>query len=137
MSPNMFSFLMFAFALVFPSQAFADSGTKDHGHKTPHGGIVRQAGGIHVELLIDKGGEPKVYLYDTAMKALVRKNIKVRLAVKGHDGTQHIRDLKPSGSPKQGVVFKGEPIKGLTDWDRAVVSLKIEGRWTHIRFSHH
>ncbi len=137
MSPNTFSFLMFAFALVFPSQAFADSGTKEHGHKTPHGGIVRQAGGIHVELLIDKGGEPKVYLYDTAMKALVRKNIQARLTVKGHDGMQHTRDLKPSGGPKQGVVFKGEPIKGLTDWDRAVVSLKIEGRWTHIRFSHH
>jgi len=119
MSPNTFSFLMFAFALVFPSQAFSDSGTKDHGHKTPHGGIVRQAGGIHAELLIDKGGEPIVYLYDTAMKPMRRKDLQGRLTVKGHDGPQHTRDLKSSGSSKEGVVLVGKPIKGLTDWDRS------------------
>lgn len=137
MSPNTFAFLMFAFALVFPSQAFPDSGTKGHGHKTPHGGIVQEAGEIHAELLIDKSGQPKVYLYDKAMKPMRRKDLQGRLTVKGHDGPQHTRDLKPSGSSKEGVVLVGKPIKGLTDWDRAVVSLKIKGRWTHIRFSHH
>ena len=119
------------------SGAFADQVPKGHGHKTPHGGIVQEAGEIHVELLIDKSGQPKVYLYDKAMKPMRRKDLQGRLTVKGHDGPQHTRDLKPSGSSKEGVVLVGKPIKGLTDWDRAVVSLKIKGRWTHIRFSHH
>ena len=132
------SFIMFfAFAMIFTNQAFADQDSKAHGHKTPHGGIVQEAEGMQAELLIDKSGEPKLYLYDKAMKPLERSDIQVKLTVKAHDGAQHERELKFSKNPKEGPLFKGEPIKGLKDMDTAVVSLKIKDRWSHIRFSHH
>ena len=129
--------LSFAFAVIFSNQAFADQDPKGHAHKTPHGGIVQEAEGMHAEFLIDKSGEPKLYLYDKAMKPVERSDIPAKLTVKGHDGAQHERDLKFSKDPKESPLFKGEPIKGLTDWATAVVSIKIKDRWSHIRFSHH
>lgn len=116
---------------------YAGAGSKEHGHKTPHGGIVKEAEGMHVEFLIDKGGQPKLYLYDKAKKPLDRTDLEAKLTIKGHNGEQHNVGLKTSKDPKEGVVLKGEPIKGLSDWDTAVVSLKIRDSWTHLRFSHH
>jgi hypothetical protein len=116
---------------------YAGAGSKEHGHKTPHGGIVKEAEGMHVEFLIDKSGQPKLYLYDKAMKPLDRTDLEAKLTIKGHNGEQHNVGLKASKDPKEGVVLKGEPIKGLSDWDTAVVSLKIRDSWTHLRFSHH
>jgi hypothetical protein len=68
---------------------------------------------------------------------LGRTDLQMKLTVKAHDGAQHGRELKASKDPKEGVVFKGEPIKGVSDWDTAVVSLKMKDSWKHIRFSHH
>jgi len=127
--------LIFAFSIAFSSWAFADPVSK--GHKTPHGGILQEAEGMHAEFLIDKNGQPKLYLYDKAMKPLGRGDLLVKLTVKGHEAVQHERDLKISGNPRECTLFKGEPVKGLADWDQAAVSLKIKDRWTHIRFSHH
>lgn len=90
-----------------------------------------------MEFLLDKSGQPKLYLYDKAMKPLEKTDLQAKLALKGHDGVQHSRDLRSTKDPKEGVVFKGEPMKGLTDWDTAVVSLKLKDRWTHLCFSHH
>lgn len=130
--------LFLSFAMTVTTQAFAAQESKDHGHKTPHGGVVQEAeGGMHAELLIDKSGQPKVYLYDKAMKPLERSDIQAKLTVKSHDGAQHERDLKFSKDPKEGPLLKSEPIKGLTDWDTAVVSLKLKDGWKHLRFSHH
>jgi hypothetical protein len=130
-------FVPLAFAIVLTGKVIADPVSKDHGHKTPHGGVVQEAEGMHVEFLMDKSGQPKVYLYDKNMKPLDRTDLQARLTVKAHDGGQHNRELKGSKDPKEGVVFKGDPIKGLTDWDTAVVSLKLKENWTHLRFSHH
>ncbi len=130
-------FLFLIFALAFPGQALGDPVPKGHGHKTPHGGIVREAEGIHAEFLLDKDGNPKLYLYDKTMKPLKRGDFQVRLMMKGHDGSQHSRSLKVSGQPKGSAVYQGEPIKGMADWELAVVSIKVKDRWTHIRFSHH
>ncbi len=121
-------------ALAFPSQALAGSGPKVHGHKTPHGGIVRNAEGINAEFLLDKDGNPKLYLYDETMKPLERGDLQVRLMMKGHDGSQHSRNLKVSSNPKRNPVYQGELIKGMSDWELAVVSIKKEGRWLHVRF---
>jgi VCBS repeat-containing protein len=129
--------LPFAFVVVLSGRVIADPVSKEHGHKTPHGGIVNEAGGMHAEFLLDKSGQPKFYLYDKAMKPLEKTDFQARLTVKGHDGTQHNRELKASKDPKEGVVYKGEPIKGVSDWDTAVVSLKMKDGWTHFRFSHH
>ena len=129
--------IFFVFAMIFSNQAFADQNPKGHGHKTPHGGLVQEAEGMHAEFLIDKSGEPKFYLYDKAMKPLKGGDMQAKLTVKGHDGAQHERDLKFVKDPKEGPLFKGEAIKGLKDVDTAVVSLKIKDRWTHFRFSHH
>jgi hypothetical protein len=126
-----------SFLLVSFGGVYAGAGSKEHGHKTPHGGIVKEAEGMHVEFLIDKGGQPKLYLYDKAMKPLDRTDLEAKLTIKGHNGEQHNVGLKVSKDPKEGVVLKGEPIKGLSDWDTAVVSLKIKDNWTHLRFSHH
>jgi hypothetical protein len=125
------------FVIVSSGKVLADPVSKEHGHKTPHGGVVKEAEGMHVEFLLDKSGEPKVYLYDRVMKPLAQTGLEAKLTVKGHDGVQHSRGLKPAGNPKENNFFTGEAIKGLSDWDTAVVSLKIKDRWTHFRFSHH
>ncbi len=116
--------------------ANADQDPIDRGHKTPHGGLVQEAEALLVEFLIEKSGEPKVYLFDKGMKSLDRSDIQVKLTAKAHGGAQHERDLKFLKDPKEGALFKGEPIKDLKDWDSAVVSVKIKDRWTHVRFSH-
>lgn len=130
-------FLLVVFVAGSFSQVFADQNSKGHAHKTPHGGMVQEGEGMHAEFLIDKTGQPTLYLYDKAMKPLERSDMPARLTVKGHDGAQHERELKFVKDAKEGPLFKGEPIKGFTDWDTAVVSMKIKDKWTHFRFSHH
>ena len=129
--------LLLVVSVALSSPVFADAVSKEHGHKTPHGGIVREADGMHAEFLIDKNGEPRLYLYDKAMKPLGRGDFQAKLTVKAHDGSQHARDLKSSGNPKECTIFKGDPIKGVSDWEQAVASVKMKEGWTHIRFSHH
>ena len=129
--------LLISFAFMSLKFAYADPAGKDHAHKTPRGGIVQEAEGVKAEFLIDKDGQPKLYLYDKAMKPLERRDIQVKLTAKGHDGAQHDRELKAVKDPKGGMVYQGEPIKGLKDWDTAVVSVKTKDRWIHFRFSHH
>src|SRR3972149_10222984 len=114
-------FVPVAFVIALSGQVFSDPVGKDHGHKTPHGGVVKEAEGMHVEFLIDKSGQPKLYLYDKDMKSLVKTDLQTKLTVKGHDGAQHSRELKASIDPKEGTMYTGEPIKGLKDWDTAVV----------------
>jgi hypothetical protein len=128
-------FLVLGFATV--RLADADQDAKGHGHKTPHDGLVQEVEGMLVEFLIAKSGEPKVYLFNKGMKSLDRSDLQVKLTAKEHGGAQHERELKFLKDPKEGALFKGEPIKGLTDWDTAVVSIKIKDAWTHVRFSHH
>jgi len=130
-------FMFFALAVISSNQAFADQDSKGHGHKTPHGGLIQEADGTHAEFLIDKTGQPKLYLYDKAMKPFGRGDLPARLVVKGHGGVEHSRDLNVSGNPKACTLFRGEPIKGLKDWDTAVASVKLKDSWTHFRFSHH
>jgi len=137
MFPRVHLVIFFAFAMTFATQAFPVQDAKGHEHKNPHGGILQEAEGIHAELLIDKSGQPKVYLYDKSMKPLERSDVQAKLTVKTHGGAQHERDLKFFEDSKEGPLLKGEPIKGLTDWDTAVVSLKLKDSWAHIRFSHH
>jgi hypothetical protein len=137
MFPRLCFVILFALTLTFSPQAFSAQESKGLEHKSPHGGVVQEAEGIHAELVIDKSGQPKVYLYDKAMKPLERSDMQAKLMVKSHDGAQHERNLKFSKDPKEGPLLKGDPIKGLTDWDTAVVSLKLKDSWTHLRFSHH
>ena len=134
---KMLAFLFLFFFGSFSGRVYAAEVSKEHGHKTPHGGDVKEAEGMHVEFLIDKSGLPKLYLYDEAMKPLERSNLEAKLTVKEHNGTLHTRALKFSKDAKEGPLFTGEPIKGLKDWDTAVVSLKLKDKWAHIRFSHH
>jgi len=132
-----FLFVAVSFVIALSGQVFSDPVGKDHGHKTPHGGVVKEAEGMQVEFLIDKSGQPKLYLYDKAMKPLERSNLETKLTIKDHDSAQHTRVLKFSKDAKEGPFFTGEPIKGIKDWDTAVVSLKTKDQWTHVRFSHH
>jgi hypothetical protein len=128
---------LFLSSIAFSGAVYAGEAVKEHGHKTPHGGIVQEAEGMHAEFLLDKSGQPKLYLYDKAIKPLERSDLEARLTIKGHGGAEHTQSLKFSNDAKEGPLFKGEPIKGLTDWDTAVVSVKLKDTWTHIRFSHH
>ncbi len=136
MAFRMFIFL-FLLSIAFSGAVYAGETSKEHSHKTPHGGVIQETDGMHAKFLLDKNGEPKVFLYDKAMKPSERSDLQAMLTVKAHDGTEHKRDLKFSKDPKEGALLKGEPIKGLTDWGQAVVSLKIKDSWTHLRFSHH
>lgn len=130
-------FLTVAIVVALVGRAFSNAAEKEHKHKTPHGGVVQEAEGMHAEFLIDKSGQPKFYLYDKSMKPLERSDLEAKLTVKGHSGAQETRVLKFSKDAKEGPLFKGDPIKGMTDWDTAVVSVKLKDTWTHIRFSHH
>ena len=132
-----FLFVAVSFVIVLSGKVLADPAEKEHGHKTPHGGLIKEAEGMQVEFLIDKSGQPKLYLYDKAMKPLERSNLETKLTIKDHDSAQHTRVLKFSKDAKEGPFFTGEPIKGIKDWDTAVVSLKTKDQWTHVRFSHH
>jgi len=132
-----FSLLAVAIIMALAGRAFSDAAEKEHGHKTPHGGVVQEAEGMHAEFLLDKSGTPKLFLYDKAMKPVERSDLEARLTIKGHGGTEQTRALKFSKDSKEGPLFTGESIKGLTDWDTAVVSLKTKDGWKHIRFSHH
>ncbi len=131
-----FTMLVFLFVsfIAFSGAVYAGEPTKEHSHNSPHGGVIHGADGMHAEFLLDKNGEPKVFFYDKDMKPLER-DFQAVLTLKAHDETEHKRDLKKD--PKDGALFKGEPIKGLTDWDTAVVSIKMKDGWKHIRFSHH
>ena len=129
--------LLMSFAFMSVKLVHADPAGKEYAHKTSRGGIVQDAEGMKAEFLIDRDGQPKLYLYDKAMKALERADIPAKLAVKKHGGAQYNRELKAVKDPKGGIVYQGESIKGLKDWDTAVVSLKIKDRWSNIRFSHH
>ncbi len=131
-----FGFL-FLSSIAFSGAVYAGEGAKEHGHKSPHGGIIQETDGMHLEFLLDKNGEPKLFLYDKTMNPLERSDLEARLTIKGHGGAEHTQALKFSKHAKEGAVFKGEPIKGLTDWDTAVVSVKIKDGWKHVRFSHH
>ncbi len=130
-------FLSVAIVIALAGKTFSDAAEKEHDHKTPHGGVIQDADGMHAEFLLDKNGEPKVFLYDKGMKPLERSDLQARLTLKAHDGNQYTRDLKFSKDPKDGALLEGEPIKGLTDWDTVVVSVKVKDTWTHLRFSHH
>jgi hypothetical protein len=135
MSRSRCSVMFFALATALSTLAFADPVPK--GQKTPHGGILKEAEGMHVELMVDKSDQPNLYLYDKSMKPLDRADLQAKLTVKGHDGSQHSRELKASKAHKDCVVFRGEAIKGASDWDTAVVSLKLKDGWRHLHFSHH
>lgn len=116
----------------FGRESFADAVSK-----APHGGIVRQVEGMYIEFVVDKLGTPKLYLYDKEMKRLERTDLEVKVVVQGHDWQQHTRGLMASKDPKEGgVLYIGEPIRGSSDWDTAVVSIKVKNLWHHIRFSH-
>src|SRR6266436_7816251 len=132
----MFVFLLLS-SIAFSGAVYAGEASKEHDHKSPHGGVIQDADGMHGEFLLDKNGEPKVFLYDKGMKPLERSDLQARLTLKAHDGNQYTRDLKFSKDPKDGALLEGEPIKGLTDWDTAVVSLKMKDGWKHVRFSPH
>ena len=126
-----------AIVLVLTGNTVSDAVDNEQGIDTPHGGVVQQGNGMQVEFRLDKNGKPKAYLYDQAMKALQRSEIQVKATAAGHDGIQHERDLKFVKDPKEGPLFEGEPIKGLTHWHVAVVSIKSKGQWSHVRFSNH
>jgi hypothetical protein len=124
-----------ALTIGFIDPAFADPGAKIR--KGPHGGVLQEAAGMHAEFSLDKSGQPRLHLYDQTMKPLNPGELPARLTIKGHGGVEHTRDLKLSKDAKEGPLFTGERITGLSDWDTAVVSVKLKDGWKHIRFSHH
>lgn len=131
---------IFVLLVLIVTAAFSTmlyGGQADHPHKSPHGGIVQDAEGMHLEFLLDKSGEPKLFLYDKAMKPIERSDLEAKLTIKGHGGAEHTQALKFSKDAKEGPVFKGEPIKGLSDWDSALVRVKIKDEWKTIRFTRH
>lgn len=128
--------LIAAFVIALAGFVSVQAAEKGHAHKAPHGGVVEEADGIHAEFLVDKSGQPTLYLYDKSMKPLTRNDVEPRVTIrgKGQAATEETRVLKFS---KEGSAFKGEPVQGLKDWDTAVVSIKLKDTPTNIRFSRH
>ena len=128
-------FFFFSVVMVLSGASFSVAAEKGHAHKSPHGGLVQEAAGLHAEFLIDKSGRPKLYLYDKSMKPVDRSDGEAKLTIKGDGGAEETRVLKFSKDPNEGAVFSGEPIKGMTDWEAAIVNLKLKDKSTDIRFS--
>jgi hypothetical protein len=63
-----------AIVIAFVGINTSESAQKGHAHKAPHGGVVQETEGIHAEFLIDKSGQPKLYLYDKSMKPIERSD---------------------------------------------------------------
>jgi hypothetical protein len=126
--------LIAAIVIALAGSVSVQAAEKGHAHKAPHGGVVQEADGVHAEFLIDKSGQPTLYLYDKSMKPLAGNDVEPRVMIKakGQAATDETRVLKFS---KEGWVFKGEPIQGLKDWDTAVVTIKLKDTPTNIRFS--
>ena len=129
------TFLTAGLIVALASTGYSTAAEKAHAHKAPHGGVVQEAEGIHAEFVVDKNGEPKLYLYDRSMKPLDRSEGEPRVTVKGHGGAEQTRTLKYSKDPKEGPVFKGEPMKGMAEWDSAVVNMKLNDKSMNMNFS--
>lgn len=129
------SFLAAALIIALPSTNFSIAAEKGHAHKAPHGGVVQESEGVHAEFVVDKNSEPRLYLYDRSMKPLDRSEGEAKVAVKAHGGAEQTRTLKYSKDPKEGPVFKGEPLKGMTDWETAVVNVKLNDKSINMNFS--
>jgi hypothetical protein len=131
--------LIAAILIALSGIVSAEAAEKGHAHKAPHGGVIEEAEGVHAEFLIDKGGQPTLYLYDKSMRPLERSDLEPKVTIKGKGpgATEETRVLRFSKDSKEGAVFKGDRIKGLKDWDTAVVSLKLKDSPTNIRFSRH
>lgn len=82
---KMFVFL-FLSSMAFAVPIYAGEASKDHVDKSPHGGVIQETEGMHAEFLLDKSGEPKLFLYDKAMKPLERSDLEARLTIKGTAG---------------------------------------------------
>src|SRR2546427_10273314 len=102
---RMFVFLCLSFFVAFLGGVYAGEASKEHGHKSPHGGVIQEAEGMHAEFLLDKNSEPKLFLYDKAMKPLERIDLEARLTIKGHGGAEHTQALKFSKDDKEGALF--------------------------------
>lgn len=128
-------FLGAALVIVLSGASFSVAAEMGHAHKAPRGSGIQEAEGVHAEYLVDKSGQAKLYLYDESMKPLDRSDAEAKLTVKGHGGAEETRVLKFTKDPKDRPVFRGEPVKGLTGWETAVVNLKLNDRSMNIRFS--
>ena len=129
------TFLTAGLIIALASINYSIAAEKGHAHKAPHGGVVQEAEGIHAEFVVDKNGEPRLYLYDRSMKPLERSEGEARVTVKGHSAAEQTRTLKYLKDPKEGPVFKGEPMKGMADWDSAVVTIKLNDKSINMNFS--
>src|SRR5919106_1948532 len=131
--------LIAAILITLAGIVAVEAAEKGHVHKAPHGGVVEEAEGVHAEFVIDKGGQPTLYLYDKSMRPLERSDLEPRVTIKGKGpgAAEETRVLRFSKDSKDGPLFKGDPVKGFKDWDTAVVSLKLKDSPTNIRFSRH
>lgn len=128
-------FLAAAVMIAAGSTGVSIAAEKGHAHKAPHAGVVQEAEGVHAEFVVDKNGEPKLYLYDRSMKPLDRSEGEASVTIKGHGAPEQTRILRYSKDPKDGAVFKGEPLKGMTDWETAVVTVKLNEKSLNMHFS--
>jgi hypothetical protein len=125
------------FFLISFHPAVAALAAQEHSHEGPHGGIVAEADGMYLEFVVDKNGEPSLYVYAKGMKPVAWPGLEANLTVKGRNSVEHSR-LRASKDSQGIFVLKGRSaIKALEDWDTAVVSLKLKDTWTDVRFSRH
>ncbi len=84
---KMFVFL-FLSSIALSVAVYAGEAAKEHGHKSPHGGVVQETDGMHVEFLLDKNGEPKVFLYDKARRRTLQRRADQRIDGLGAGGCE-------------------------------------------------
>ncbi len=103
---------------------------EEHGHKSPHGGLVVTAGNYHYEMVVEHQAV-HIYLLDKKEQTLPISGVtgSAILQIPGR-GTKTVT-LSPSGDHLSGAV----DLEGVKRFI-AVVSLKIEGKTLPRRFSY-
>ncbi len=102
---------------------------QDHEHNSaPHGGIIEEAGGFHIESAI-KSNKVYFYLLDGNAKAISNKGVTGSVLLQYADGTTKTVQLTASG--KDG--FSVEDTKAV-NYINAVVTFKTNGKTASTKF---
>lgn len=121
--------IMAMVVMLFASYAsFAQHGSGDHKHGSPHGGLVKSAGNFHIEVTV-KDGMGMAYLLDGNEKTLVNARVTATAVIQMANGQTSNINLIPSG--KDGFMFTLDKAK---KYNKAIVTFVSSGKTASAKF---
>lgn len=115
--------------MLFASYAsFAQHGSGDHKHGSPHGGTVKSAGDFHIEVTV-KDGMVMAYLLDGKEKTLANTGVTATAVIQLADGQTSNITLIPSG--KDGFMYTLDKTK---KYNKAIITFVNAGKTVSASF---